>query len=50
MNTEKTVLKSITDHEGTTYLYDEDGNISSYRDRYGTIYNVEHEVVGQFNL
>lgn len=42
-------LKSITDHNGTTYLYDELGYVKSYRDKHGNIYNVKKEKVGNLH-
>jgi hypothetical protein len=42
--------KSITDNNGTTYLYDCNNKLKSYRDKHGTIYNESGVEVGKFQL
>lgn len=43
-------MNSITDHNGTTYIFDLNGKLKSYRDKYGIIYTSTGLKVGSFQL
>ncbi|WP_405377531.1 hypothetical protein [Nonlabens sp. Asnod3-A02] len=43
-------LNSITDHYGNTYLYDNNGNIDSYRDKHGIIYDKVGKEIAMMEL
>jgi hypothetical protein len=43
-------MNSITDHNGTTYVYDHNGKIKSYRDKHGIIYNETGIKISSFQI